>query len=156
MFSSFHQYRRLLRRVPLEAFIWTVGLAAMAWTDPAAEGFIDGCLFKWLGVTWCPGCGLGHAVAYLFRGEVAQSLAAHPLGVVTVVVLVGHIGRLVRGRPPAGSRYLERSKPFQSNAFGERRTEGGGRFFASHPSPSAPRPSPFSIQQRIPPTICRK
>jgi len=95
MLSFFRTYSRLLRRIPLEAFVWTAGLVAMACADPRAEGLINGCLFKWLGVTWCPGCGLGHAVAYLFRGEVAQSLATHPLGIVAVVVLTGHIGRLV-------------------------------------------------------------
>ena len=97
MLSILRTYGRRIRRVPLEAVIWTAGLAAMACADPTAEGLFDACLFKWMGAAWCPGCGLGHAVAYLFHGDVAQSVAAHPLGVVVVPVLIGHIGQLVRG-----------------------------------------------------------
>ena len=83
------------RRVPLEAYIWTVGLGALACTDPTAESVIEGCLSRLLFDMPCPGCGLGHAVSYLFRGEVVSSLQAHPLGLPAVLILVGRTGRLV-------------------------------------------------------------
>jgi hypothetical protein len=93
---------RHLRAVPVEAAVWTAGLALMAAMDPATAG-PTACLFDQLGAEWCPGCGLGHAVAYLARGEVAASVQAHPLGIPAVAILTGHIGRLVlRGR--AGAR----------------------------------------------------
>ena len=85
-----------LRYVPWEAAVWTAGLIAMACADPEAPGLIEGCLFQWFGVERCPGCGLGHAVAYLVRGEMAASFQAHPLGLPAVAVLAGHIVRLVR------------------------------------------------------------
>lgn len=85
---------RVLRRVPLEAYIWTAGLIALACTNPEADGLINGCLSRLLFDVPCPGCGLGHAVAYLFRGEVAASFHAHPLGPFAVVVLVGRVVRL--------------------------------------------------------------
>ncbi|MFQ5570463.1 MAG: DUF2752 domain-containing protein [Rhodothermales bacterium] len=90
-----HRFGNQLRRVPLEAVIWTAGLAVLACTNPEAEGLIEGCLSKLFLDTPCPGCGLGHAVAYLFRGDLVQSFQAHPLGPFAVAILAGHVIRLV-------------------------------------------------------------
>lgn len=90
--------------MPLEALAWIAGLAALACTDPAADGLLSLCLFKALGVPYCPGCGLGHSVAYLFRGEVDLALAAHPAGPFAVLVLTARVVALMRDafrRPPA-------------------------------------------------------
>ena len=87
----------VLRRVPGEAYVWAAALVALACTDPATGGLFDLCLLKRLGAAWCPGCGLGHAVAHLFRGEVAASLQAHPLAPFAVTVLLGRVAGLVRG-----------------------------------------------------------
>lgn len=84
-----------LRRFPAEAAIWTIGLAAMAWMDPATTGE-SWCVFAQIGIEWCPGCGLGHAIAHLARGEWVASLQAHPLGFAVVVLLTGRIVTLLR------------------------------------------------------------
>ncbi|GAB5520997.1 MAG: hypothetical protein RhofKO_32480 [Rhodothermales bacterium] len=86
----------MTRRLPLEALIWTAGLIALACTNPNAPGLFDLCVFKWLGFSGCPGCGLGHAIAHLFRGEWLASWQAHPLGVPALLVLVGRIVTLLR------------------------------------------------------------
>ncbi|RMF74655.1 MAG: DUF2752 domain-containing protein, partial [Alphaproteobacteria bacterium] len=88
--------RSLMQRVPVEAVVWAVGLAALACMDPEAGHLFSLCLFKNLGLTFCPGCGLGHAVAYLARGDLAASWQAHPLGVPAVLMLTGRIVALVR------------------------------------------------------------
>jgi hypothetical protein len=95
-----------LRRLPLEAYVWTAALAALAWTDPRADGLLSLCVPKALGLPFCPGCGLGHAIAHLFRGELALSLAAHPLGPFAAAVLgarVVSLGRDAFRRPPPGA-----------------------------------------------------
>lgn len=79
----------------MEAVVWTAGLVALACTNPDQEGLFSLCVFKWLGFSFCPGCGLGHAVAYLFHGELIHSFQAHPLGPFAVPVLVGRIVSLV-------------------------------------------------------------
>ncbi|MFB3133817.1 MAG: DUF2752 domain-containing protein [Rhodothermales bacterium] len=96
MSPFFRTLSRPLRRVPLEAVVWTAGLVALACTNPEAEGLIEACLSKVLWGISCPGCGLGHAVAYLFRGEVVLSFQTHPLGPLAVVILVGRVIGLVR------------------------------------------------------------
>ncbi len=96
MSPFFRTLGRQLRRVPVEAVVWTAGLVALACTNPEAEGLIEACLSKVLWGISCPGCGLGHAVAYLFRGEVVLSFQTHPLGPLAVVILVGRVVGLVR------------------------------------------------------------
>ncbi|RMH82168.1 MAG: DUF2752 domain-containing protein [Calditrichaeota bacterium] len=71
------------------------GLAALAFLDPTGESHFSLCLFKHLGIEVCPGCGLGHAIAYLYRGEIAASFQAHPLGIPAVGILLSRIVTLI-------------------------------------------------------------
>jgi hypothetical protein len=85
-----------LRTLPLEAFLWAGSLLALALTDPNSPSVLDLCLFKYIGVEGCPGCGLGHSVAYLLDGHIARSFETHPLGPFAVGVLCTRILSLVR------------------------------------------------------------
>lgn len=101
MFVSFtditlKKLRDLLRTIPVEAYIWTAGLIALACTNPNHVGLFDLCLFKKLGLPFCPGCGLGHSISFLFRGQISSAFSAHPLGPFAVFVLVGRILTLSR------------------------------------------------------------
>lgn len=84
------------RAVPMEAYIWIAGLLAMASADPTAPPLLDLCVFDALGASFCPGCGLGHAIAWLARGEMAASFHTHPLGIPAVAVLLYHVAQLIR------------------------------------------------------------
>lgn len=88
--------RRAQRFVPWEALVWIGGVTAMATMDPAGAHLFRLCPLDALGFTFCPGCGLGHSVAYLARGAVMKSVHAHPLGGPAVLILIGHSGRLIR------------------------------------------------------------
>jgi uncharacterized protein DUF2752 len=74
----------------------------MAVAAPNLPGLVSLCPFDavgdFLGLSFCPGCGLGHSVAYLARGQFAASFGAHPLGLPAVVGLTIHIVALARGR----------------------------------------------------------
>lgn len=80
-----------LRATPLEIFAWATGLLALSLANPDAEGLLDLCLFKHLGFDGCPGCGLGHSIAYLLHGQLGQAFETHPLGPFAVVVLCARI-----------------------------------------------------------------
>lgn len=105
----FRSATRAARRLPLEAWVWTAGLLALAATDPAEPGLLDVCGFELLGVLGAlglergPGCGLGHSVAFLLEGQLAPALQAHPLGPLALAVLAGRVATLAREalRPPA-------------------------------------------------------
>jgi len=83
------------RTIPLEAMIWTAGLAILAVAGPYLEGRFTVCIPTLMGFDFCPGCGLGTSVAYLLRGDLASSWAAHPLGVPAVLILGGRIASLL-------------------------------------------------------------
>ena len=78
-----------IKDFPWEATLWIVGIMLVVIPDPSLERTWTLCIFDWIGLSFCPGCGLGHAVAYLFRGELMLSLQAHLLGIPVVVVLLG-------------------------------------------------------------------
>ena len=63
--------------------------------DPTGEPFLNLCLVEQLGLP-CPGDGLGTSIAHLARGQWAASWAAHPLGLPATLLLLVHVGRLLR------------------------------------------------------------
>jgi len=90
--------QRIIPRFPpsfFEAGAWIVGLAALCISNPRAESVIELCVFKWMGFSGCPGCGLGHAIGFLARGEWALAVESHWMSPVVVVVLLGRIGTLL-------------------------------------------------------------
>lgn len=80
----------------MEALIWTTGLLAVAIPDPSLPSVVDLCVFKAIGFSGCSGCGLGHAMGYLFRAEWALALDLHWFSPVVLILLLAHIGRLLR------------------------------------------------------------
>lgn len=79
-----------------ELIIWVSALLLLAIMDPAADNHYSLCFFKWAGLSFCPGCGLGHAISWLFRGELVASLNAHPLGILALAVLLHRIYVLIK------------------------------------------------------------
>ena len=75
----------------LECSVWLGALVWFAVMDPAAESTFSFCLFKTLGFTFCPGCGIGHSISWLLHGDLQQSLLAHPLGLFAIVILLHRI-----------------------------------------------------------------
>lgn len=90
------KFIEIVRRIDSEAYIWILGLAIVAIIGPHSEGHLTICPLKKLGFDFCPGCGLGTAIAYLARGDMAASFHAHPLGAPAVAVLAHRIATLVR------------------------------------------------------------
>jgi hypothetical protein len=75
-----------LRRFPFEAVCWVAGLLSLALLNPTTPHFSI-CPLKHLGLDFCPGCGLGTAISFLFHGDLTASFQAHPLGIFAAIVL---------------------------------------------------------------------
>ena len=84
----------MLNRIPLEALIWISGLLLLAFAGTDSHFTI--CPLKNAGLNFCPGCGLGKSITLLFHGELANSFAAHPLGIFALFVLTFRIITLLR------------------------------------------------------------
>jgi hypothetical protein len=52
-----------------ELMAWIIALFVPFFIDPRADSHFSICFFKWIGIDWCPGCGLGKSIAFLYRGE---------------------------------------------------------------------------------------
>ncbi|MES2377029.1 MAG: DUF2752 domain-containing protein [Bacteroidota bacterium] len=70
-----------------ELIFWIAALIALAIANPAAESQYSLCPFKAIGITWCPGCGIGHAISWLFHGDLVRSWHAHWLGVPALIII---------------------------------------------------------------------
>jgi hypothetical protein len=84
----------MVKRIPREAAIWLLALIALA-IAPQSVGHFTLCPLGNAGIAICPGCGLGRSIGYLFRGEIAESWHAHPLGIFAVFVLSYRIVLLI-------------------------------------------------------------
>ncbi|HSG68582.1 MAG TPA: DUF2752 domain-containing protein [Bacteroidales bacterium] len=76
----------LFLRRNLEAFFWIGAIVALAFTSPV-DACHSLCPLSNLGFEWCPGCGLGHSISWLFRGDLIRSFNTHPLGIPAVIIL---------------------------------------------------------------------
>jgi hypothetical protein len=79
-----------------ELCTWLTGLLFLALMNPAETTHFSICIFKWMGLSFCPGCGLGHSVSWLFHGNLTQSFQAHPLGIFALAVLLFRIFTLIK------------------------------------------------------------
>ncbi|RFZ83506.1 DUF2752 domain-containing protein [Mucilaginibacter terrenus] len=71
-------------------------MVCLAFTNPAGHSHFSLCPLKLLGFGWCPGCGLGHSISYLFRGDVRGSFHAHWLGIPAVAIILYRIYSLIK------------------------------------------------------------
>jgi len=78
----------------LELIFWVAALLCLALTNPSSQSHFTLCPLKLMGLTWCPGCGLGHSMSYLFHGQVSASFHAHWLGIPAVGIILYRITQL--------------------------------------------------------------
>jgi hypothetical protein len=86
---------RFIKQLPLEALVWFTGMIALVFYEPT-QNHISICPLDQLGFDFCPGCGLGRSISFLFHGEIIQSLVTHPLGIFAVIVLSFRIVHLLK------------------------------------------------------------
>ncbi|HEY0245659.1 MAG TPA: DUF2752 domain-containing protein [Mucilaginibacter sp.] len=75
-------------RKNFELIFWISALIALAVADPAVTPHYTLCPLKLAGITWCPGCGLGHAISWLFHGHIKNSWHAHWLGIPALLIIL--------------------------------------------------------------------
>lgn len=78
-----------------ELYLWLTGLITLALMQPDGKHLFSFCAFSYF-TDWCPGCGLGHAIAYLVRGELMASWEAHPLAMPVIAMLSWRCMELLR------------------------------------------------------------
>jgi Protein of unknown function (DUF2752) len=69
-----------------EILFWAAALIAPAFINPA-KPHLSFCPFKNIGIDFCPGCGLGRAIALFYHGDIVGSFLCHPLGIIAVIII---------------------------------------------------------------------
>ncbi|MBU1094869.1 MAG: hypothetical protein CVV23_11330 [Ignavibacteriae bacterium HGW-Ignavibacteriae-2] len=78
-----------------EAIIWIFGLSYLALINPYSPKQLTVCPLDLAGFEHCPGCGLGRSISFIFHGDVTNSIASHPLGILALVLLSYRIVTLI-------------------------------------------------------------
>jgi hypothetical protein len=79
-----------------EIFIWSSALIYLAIFNHPDHNHFTICPIKNLGIDFCPGCGLGNSISYLFHGDFISSFSAHPFGIPALIILVSRIISLIK------------------------------------------------------------
>ena len=88
----------MLKFVDPEALIWASGLLVVALGNPESAFHFTLFLPDLLLDIRSPGYNLGHSIAFLFRGDITNSIQAHWLGIPATVILLLRIVSLERNK----------------------------------------------------------
>jgi hypothetical protein len=82
--------KKLFRKYS-ELTFWIAALIALGFSNPAGASHYVLCPFRLMGFKWCPGCGIGHSIAWLLHGNIRNSLHAHWLGIPALIMIIYRI-----------------------------------------------------------------
>lgn len=82
--------------INLEASVWLSGLAYLLLIHSPGETHFTICPLANLGFEFCPGCGLGNSISYIFNGDIIASIHAHPLGILALIILTIRIITIIK------------------------------------------------------------
>jgi Protein of unknown function (DUF2752) len=85
----------MTKRINIELIFWIGGLIWLAFMNPSETHF-SLCPIKNLGFPFCPGCGLGHSISFLFHGKIQESFHHHPMGIFALIVILVRIFQLIK------------------------------------------------------------
>lgn len=79
-----------------ELIFWITSMTMLALMQPGSDHYFSLCIFKMAGINFCPGCGLGHSISYLFHGNIQASFSSHPLGIFAVIIILFRVYKLLQ------------------------------------------------------------
>jgi hypothetical protein len=84
------------QRFPVELIFWIGSLIVILTINPNVGNHFSICPLDNLGLTWCPGCGLGRSMNLLANGDIQASWSMHPLAMLAFVVIFHRIWTLIK------------------------------------------------------------
>lgn len=85
----------MLKNWPVELVVWLGALLFLAFSR-AGTSHYSLCPLDTLGLSWCPGCGLGRSIRYLLHAEIGLSLDQHWFGIPALFILIHRIMQLLK------------------------------------------------------------
>ena len=76
----------------LELTSWTLALVILFFLPVGGGQSL--CIYKAMGFTACPGCGIGNSMHAALRLQLASSVQQHPLGIIAILIIFNRIRTL--------------------------------------------------------------
>ncbi|MEJ2104328.1 MAG: DUF2752 domain-containing protein [Ignavibacteriaceae bacterium] len=87
---------RIWKIIGFEALVWVIGLTYLIFINSPETAHFTICPFANLGIEFCPGCGLGNSISYLFVGDFVASFHSHPLGIFALLIIIIRILTIIK------------------------------------------------------------
>ena len=87
-------HAEIMKKIFNRHFEWaalSIGLLLMAVMNPYTDYASTWCLFENIGITFCPGEGLGHSIAFFVRGEYQNAVQANVMGPAALFIIISRI-----------------------------------------------------------------
>jgi len=88
-----------LSHTPVELLFWVAALLMLAIAEPELHSqahHFTICPLANLGISWCPGCGIGRSITQLLHGNFEESFAHHWFGVPALIIISTRVWSLSR------------------------------------------------------------
>lgn len=82
--------------IGFEALVWISGLAYLIFIHSPGGAHFTICPLSNLGFEFCPGCGLGNSISYIFKGDFVASFHSHPLGIFALLIITLRIITIIK------------------------------------------------------------
>jgi hypothetical protein len=86
-------------KIPAELIFWVIALVLLAGASPVdshVKEHVTFCPLANMGLSWCPGCGIGRSITHLFHGDLQASWRQHWFGIPALMILGYRIGTLTK------------------------------------------------------------
>ena len=83
------QTTRFLKRYA-EPILWSGALVLLFFMDVSKDG-ASLCVLKAIGISWCPGCGIGHSIHHALHLNFATAMHEHVLGIPATTIILYQI-----------------------------------------------------------------
>ena len=94
--SLLKKLQQIWSLIGFEATVWIFGLLFLILIHSPGETHFIICPLANLGIEFCPGCGLGNSISYLFIGDFVTSFQSHPLGVFALIIITSRIISIIK------------------------------------------------------------
>jgi len=84
----------ILKIIEWEGVFWFAGLVYLMFINPYQTQQFTFCPFHNMGITFCPGCGLGRSISFFYHGDLIHSIKTHPLGIIALILLTLRVIKL--------------------------------------------------------------
>jgi hypothetical protein len=88
--------KKLWSLIGFEASVWILGLAYLLLIHSPGETHFTICPLANLGIDFCPGCGLGNSISYIFKGDFIASFQSHPIGISALLIITLRIITIIK------------------------------------------------------------